>query len=99
MKKRSRFFCENCGAEVAMDSRRCPRCGRSFVSVRCQACGFTGEEASFDQGCPVCGYAAPAPFNREEKQKAAIGSLPSWVYVLTALVFGIVGFLVFFTLR
>ncbi|MDR0402737.1 MAG: hypothetical protein LBH35_04010 [Treponema sp.] len=55
----ARFFCENCGAEVNRDTGRCPSCGRVFASVRCPACGFTGGESLFREGCPVCGYCAP----------------------------------------
>ena len=86
MKSSSRFFCENCRAEVSMDAKRCPRCGQSFVSIRCQQCGFTGEEALFDRGCPACGYSMTAgPAAREERRVFA-GALPRWVYVLTILV-------------
>jgi predicted RNA-binding Zn-ribbon protein involved in translation (DUF1610 family) len=56
----ARFFCENCGAEVNRDTGRCPSCGRIFASVRCPSCGFTAAESLFKEGCPVCGYCAPA---------------------------------------
>ncbi|MDR2102315.1 MAG: zinc ribbon domain-containing protein [Treponema sp.] len=103
--KNSRFFCENCGAQVSRDAKSCPHCGKSFVSVRCSACGFTGEEALFRTGCPVCGYSPASgpgkgkspgiPFPREE----ATGSLPVWVYVLTGAALVAVGIVFFFTLR
>jgi predicted RNA-binding Zn-ribbon protein involved in translation (DUF1610 family) len=55
--KRSRFYCENCGAEVKANAKVCPTCGRFFSAVRCPVCGFTGESSLFLQGCPSCGYA------------------------------------------
>ncbi|MFP3960108.1 MAG: double zinc ribbon domain-containing protein, partial [Spirochaetaceae bacterium] len=54
--KRTRFFCENCGAEVRADARVCPKCGRFFQAVRCPNCGYTGEGREFLYGCPSCGY-------------------------------------------
>jgi uncharacterized membrane protein YvbJ len=58
MGKKPRFFCDNCGAEVAMSAKSCPQCGRFFASVRCPKCGFTGKDEDFVRGCPVCGYSA-----------------------------------------
>jgi predicted RNA-binding Zn-ribbon protein involved in translation (DUF1610 family) len=86
-----RFFCENCGAEVPRNATNCPQCGRFFASVRCPSCGFTGEEAFFKGGCPVCGYsAAPAkgkvlPWPEKKKAPAIAGALPVWVYVTAVL--------------
>jgi predicted RNA-binding Zn-ribbon protein involved in translation (DUF1610 family) len=53
----SKFFCENCGAEVRHNTKICPKCGRFFSAVRCPKCAFTGDAALFRQGCPSCGYA------------------------------------------
>ncbi|MDR1429829.1 MAG: zinc-ribbon domain-containing protein [Spirochaetaceae bacterium] len=93
--KRARFFCENCGAEVGRNAKQCPKCGKLFASILCPSCGFSGEEFLFDQGCPVCGYSAPGRSGPEKPKKAksgeaagpreAMGALPWWVYVLTAL--------------
>ena len=88
--KNPRFFCENCGAEVPRNAKNCPKCGRYFASVRCPACDFTGEEALFKGGCPVCGYssadnAAVMPGFPDVKKSA--GPLPLWVYILTAAAF------------
>jgi predicted RNA-binding Zn-ribbon protein involved in translation (DUF1610 family) len=103
--KQSRFFCENCGAEVSRNAKTCPRCGKSFASVRCSACGFTGEEGLFRTGCPVCGYSPSpqpgegripqTPFPGEERA----GSLPVWVYILTGAALAAVGAVFFITLR
>ena len=91
--KSPRFFCDNCGTEVSRDQHACPKCGRFFASVRCPACGFSGEEKLFAKGCPSCGYSAPkaAPKARNAKQrgrakppKIAAGPLPLWVYVVSA---------------
>jgi uncharacterized membrane protein YvbJ len=90
VKKKPRFFCDNCGAEVGRDEKACPRCGRFFASVRCPACGFAGEERLFASGCPACGYSAPsgsgivsgsAETLREKKVPA--GPLPLWVYIFS----------------
>jgi predicted RNA-binding Zn-ribbon protein involved in translation (DUF1610 family) len=89
------FFCENCGAGVPLQAKQCPQCGRLFHSVRCPACGFTGEEALFTQGCPACGYTIPAGTARPPKgrtgqnegQWTLSGSLPLWVYLLAAVFF------------
>jgi hypothetical protein len=84
-----RFFCENCGAEVPRNAKNCPNCGRFFASVRCPSCGFTGGEALFKGGCPVCGYSASAGKGRilpwPKKKKIPAGTLPVWVYVTAVL--------------
>jgi len=89
--KSPKFFCDNCGAEVDRNLRSCPQCGRFFSSVRCPACGFSGEEALFKDGCPSCGYSAPASVNRNKalRDKAKVpsspaGPLPLWVYIVSA---------------
>ena len=38
-KKQAKFFCENCGEEVAQNARFCNKCGRFFSAVRCPQCG------------------------------------------------------------
>jgi predicted RNA-binding Zn-ribbon protein involved in translation (DUF1610 family) len=85
----SRFFCENCGAEVKRDSKTCPQCGKPFSSVKCPACGFTGEEVLFKGGCPVCGYSAGQggkdPAEKDKKIWYVSADLPVWVYIMTAL--------------
>lgn len=57
MKKQAKFFCENCGEEVAQNARFCKKCGRFFSAVRCPNCGKVGSSHSFANGCPSCGYA------------------------------------------
>lgn len=57
MKQNAKFFCESCGAEVPQNARCCRHCGRFFTSVRCPACGETGNPNKFAGGCPKCGYA------------------------------------------
>jgi hypothetical protein len=58
--------------------------------VRCPACGFTGEEGLFRDGCPVCGYSTapggkPLPQTTGKKEHPIpAGDLPLWVY-LTAI--------------
>ncbi|MDR0732339.1 MAG: zinc ribbon domain-containing protein [Treponema sp.] len=100
MGKKPRFFCDNCGAEVAISAKSCPRCGRFFASVRCPKCGFTGKDEDFVRGCPACGYSAlPIPakppgrnpvknVSWERKQPGgAAGTLSFWMYLFAALIF------------
>jgi uncharacterized membrane protein YvbJ len=95
--KAPRFFCDNCGAEVDRDTKKCPQCGRFFASIRCPRCGFTGPEEYFTAGCPACGYSSNSGkeqgkyqggshFGEKPKKREAAGALPLWVYILTAAV-------------
>jgi len=68
LKEKPRFFCDNCGEEVGDNSKTCPYCGRFFASVRCPACGFSGEDSLFVNGCPSCGYSA-SPASKTAKTK------------------------------
>jgi predicted RNA-binding Zn-ribbon protein involved in translation (DUF1610 family) len=96
MKKKPRFFCDNCGIEVDQNVKACPQCARFFSSIRCPSCGFTGEDKAFSGGCPSCSYSAPpvaVPNPPEEKIPA--GRLPLWVYLLTVLAFfGVIAILI-----
>ena len=56
-KKSAKYFCENCGSEVAAKAKFCPKCGRFFSSVRCPKCGKLGSVNDFKSGCPRCHYA------------------------------------------
>ena len=98
LSKKPRFFCDNCDTEVERGARACPTCGRFFASVRCPACGYTGEENAFLRGCPSCGYSAPpvaaaAPYYapaRPVEKKVPAGPLPPWVYILSIAAFIVV---------
>jgi hypothetical protein len=96
--KAPRFFCESCGAAVPLAEKQCPRCGRYFASIRCPACGFTGEEGLFDQGCPACGYTAPQDPDRDNPPAPVGNGLPWWIYLLTVMVFLAVAAAFFVTL-
>ena len=52
-----KYFCENCGEEVAANARFCPHCGKFFAAVRCPSCGYMGSVNDFKSGCPRCHYA------------------------------------------
>lgn len=54
---KAKYFCENCGSEVAANARCCPKCGKFFSSVRCPSCGHMGTVHDFKNGCPSCHYA------------------------------------------
>ncbi|MCL2208909.1 MAG: zinc ribbon domain-containing protein [Treponema sp.] len=62
MKKKPRFFCDNCNYEVGSEVKSCPYCGRYFASIRCPSCDYSGPDRMFQNGCPMCGYSA-APMN------------------------------------
>jgi len=93
MKKEPRFFCDNCGTEVARDTDTCSRCGRFFSSVRCPQCGFSADEDLFKNGCPQCGYSASSARKirsekpHSSKKKNPEGKLPFWVYVFSISAF------------
>jgi hypothetical protein len=91
----AKFFCENCGAEVGRSAGKCPKCGRVFDSVLCPQCGYGGKETEFKNGCPACGYCAPAdgsagfkPVGKEHLR--LMQRLPVWLYALAAIVLGAV---------
>lgn len=54
---KAKYFCENCGSEVAAKARFCPSCGKFFSSIRCPKCGKMGTIKDFLNGCPSCHYA------------------------------------------
>lgn len=75
-----KYFCENCGEEVAANARFCPHCGKFFAAVRCPSCGYMGSVNDFKNGCPRCHYAMSQEdiygpgqvpsFLKDKKQKA-----------------------------
>jgi uncharacterized membrane protein YvbJ len=71
LKKKPRFFCDNCAQEVGSEVKSCPNCGRYFASVRCPSCGYSSEDRMFKNGCPMCGYssAPPPAFNAKNQIK------------------------------
>jgi len=104
-----KFFCESCGAEVARNAKACPSCGKFFASVKCPACGFSGDTGIFRDGCPACGYAVPGakpvpgsagcvpPAARAGKKKADhTDPLPWWVYLVSLLfLLSLIAFILF----
>jgi hypothetical protein len=108
--KAPKFFCEHCGNEVKRNTKVCPHCGSFFVNVRCPACGFIGNERSFLDGCPNCGYAidtknkasfstvqSASGFRREKSRGNE--TLPAWIYILVATLFAAAIASVFFIYR
>lgn len=71
--KKAKFFCENCGSEVAKDARFCKKCGRFFAAVRCPKCFKVGTVHTFKNGCPSCGYAGK-PGQEESNPDSVINS-------------------------
>lgn len=101
-KKSPKFFCENCGAQVAKDAMFCNKCGKFFLNVRCPSCGYAGSQKDFINGCPKCGYAIgknndnrlqklPKKHSQSGNVAVSTEALPAWVYVLTfGLLFSII---------
>jgi hypothetical protein len=89
-KRKPRFFCDGCGAEVSATSKKCPRCGKFFASMLCPRCGFCGEHDAFVNGCPACGYAASSlgPVSGQAAADAAASAAPTaadppqWAYIV-----------------
>lgn len=109
--KNPKFFCENCGGEVKINTKVCPHCGSFFANVRCPLCGFTGEGKNFQNGCPKCGYALKANFKQNQKyhkneqskdkpkkQNLSQG-LPVFVYVFVLALLLFILALTFFRLK
>ena len=100
MKKKPRFFCDNCGTEVDRDVKACPKCGRFFAAVRCPSCGYSGADEMFQGGCPMCGYSAPPPSGARDaslqdvkKRKlfhhgnsGSTEPLPAWTYIISIII-------------
>ncbi|MDR0501766.1 MAG: zinc ribbon domain-containing protein [Treponema sp.] len=96
MKKKPRFFCDNCGSEVDNGAKTCPGCGRFFSSVRCPSCGFSGDDKLFLKGCPSCGYSDSSLKNRQKPS----GSPSANVYILPIIILLlIIAFLSWFITR
>ena len=95
MKKKPRFFCDNCGYEVGSEAKLCPYCGRYFSSIRCPNCEYSGPDRMFQNGCPLCGYSAPAkkdPKSKPIREKQPSYSkpaepLPFWTYIVAVIIF------------
>jgi len=98
-KKKPRFFCESCGHEVKQNAKICLHCGKFFSSVKCPACGFSGDSPAFNEGCPVCGYAVFGQGKKKPQapvsgKKDAPDPLPWWMYLVSILfLVALVGFI------
>jgi uncharacterized membrane protein YvbJ len=102
VKKKPRFFCDNCGYEVGSEVKACPHCGRYFASVRCPACDYSGPDRMFQNGCPMCGYSAAPPPKankaykpREKKSRHTEEPLPTWALILSVIALFVVVLLLF----
>ena len=52
----ARYYCEHCSHEVPFNASICPHCKKTFDSVKCPICGFSGPPDKFLNGCPQCGH-------------------------------------------
>ncbi len=84
--KSSKFYCENCGAEVKPNAKFCSKCGKFFTYVRCPVCNYTGPASAFVHGCPNCGYAINKKKEKVKSVNKSEGSLPLWIYIITFLI-------------
>ncbi|MDR0383336.1 MAG: hypothetical protein LBH50_05060 [Spirochaetaceae bacterium] len=84
-RRKPRFFCDGCGAEVSAAAKSCPSCGKFFAAMRCPRCGFCGEHEEFSDGCPACGYAAPSrplPKSADETARDNADNGRQWLYAV-----------------
>jgi len=86
---------------------------RQALRFSALSCGFTGEEALFRAGCPVCGYSlrqtgaadstrngarSRESFPKNRSDKAEpADALPFWAYMLTVAIFTALMAAIFFT--
>jgi len=84
VKKKPRFYCDNCGQEVGNDAKSCSHCGRFFASVRCPSCGYVGEDKLFIKGCPSCGYSDPS--KKKNRKKLSVKPIPLMVYFISIII-------------
>jgi len=97
----TRFYCDNCGAQVDRSADRCPQCGRHFAFVRCPQCGFTAEQEKFSKGCPACGYCTAEQRKNPSKRSSFSkpGKLPFWVYIVAILGLAVVALMLHYAAR
>jgi predicted RNA-binding Zn-ribbon protein involved in translation (DUF1610 family) len=86
-KKKPRFFCDGCGAEVSASAERCPRCGKFFAAIHCPSCGFSGDIETFRNGCPACGYSAPVPKRGKSAPAPPRADIPQLFYLIAIAIF------------
>jgi len=103
LKNTPRFFCDYCNYEVDNKAKTCPHCGRLFTSVRCPACGHSGPDSIFRNGCPKCGYSADLPekvpitpkIKQPRLKPRFVDTPPVWAYIISFFVM-IIAFLILF---
>ncbi|HOV63154.1 MAG TPA: zinc ribbon domain-containing protein [Spirochaetia bacterium] len=97
------FFCEGCGHPVPREASACPFCGKTFSSVRCPSCGFSGDASLFTNGCPSCGYLAKKeekPSPRPSRPSLRKRRMPLWLYTLiTCVLIGILVVLIYIFMK
>lgn len=65
---------------------RCPHCGKFFASIRCPKCGFSGDDDTFNDGCPVCGYYAQLSDragSRQNSPSSPVSGAAPWLYIVS----------------
>ncbi|GHT49416.1 hypothetical protein FACS1894102_4090 [Spirochaetia bacterium] len=101
-KKKPKFYCDACGAEVGASATRCTRCGKFFSAVRCPKCFWVGEQEDFKNGCPSCGYSSKGKIKKNisakgSKKNNGSVELPSWFFAIAASLFVMLIALLLFT--
>lgn len=56
--RRIEYICEACGASVRPGIPVCPECYGLFSGIKCPKCNMEGNDKTFRNGCPHCGYLA-----------------------------------------
>ena len=91
------FYCDNCGAEVEINSDECPRCGVLFKAVKCPRCDYTGRAGEFHDGCPRCAYLKKSSPDRKKRFKKGWSDRVFWT--LGFLLLLLLPLLIFLLLR
>ena len=79
------FYCDNCGAEVEINSDECPRCGVLFKAVKCPRCNYTGRAGEFRNGCPRCAYLKKGSPGKNLSIKKGLSDKVFWILGLLLL--------------
>ena len=68
--------CKNCFTEMSESSVKCPTCGGTDLSFKCDACGTIYDNS---QVCPNCGAARLPEENNSENK------IPVWFWIVSAI--------------
>ncbi|MGL1891735.1 MAG: hypothetical protein OCD02_08910 [Spirochaetaceae bacterium] len=82
-----KFYCQDCGSEVSLNSESCPSCNKIFGSVLCPKCEYSGASYKFENGCPKCGYLKNRDvLNKKVKTKMSTKIFTSLLLLLLSII-------------